>query len=76
MLDEYDVPLAKAKDSHGYYAQMLEIIPRSLFWNALKDKPFIKLFSDHRLSENCKKKVFLQEPITFVPDTITRFWIK
>lgn len=35
LLDEYDVPLAKASE-HGYYSQMLEII-RTMMSTALKD---------------------------------------
>ena len=35
LLDEYDVPLAKAS-SHGYYEQMLEVI-KAMMTTALKD---------------------------------------
>lgn len=37
LLDEYDVPLAKAS-SHGYYAQMLELV-KVMMSTALKDNP-------------------------------------
>ena len=40
LLDEYDVPAAKAS-SHGYYAQMMEIL-RILMSTALKDNPVLK----------------------------------
>lgn len=40
LLDEYDVPIAKA-DSKGYYDQMLEIIS-PLLGTALKDNEFLK----------------------------------
>ena len=37
LLDEYDVPLAKAS-SNGYYKEMLELI-RAIMITALKDNP-------------------------------------
>lgn len=40
LLDEYDVPLAKA-DSHGYYPQMLETI-KAMLSTALKDNTSLK----------------------------------
>lgn len=40
LLDEYDVPLAKA-DSHGYYPQMLEII-KAMMSTSLKDNTSLK----------------------------------
>ncbi|MDO4555774.1 MAG: AAA family ATPase [Lachnospiraceae bacterium] len=40
LIDEYDVPLAKASD-HGYYIEMLEII-RALFSNVLKTNKYLK----------------------------------
>lgn len=40
LLDEYDVPVAKAS-SHGYYAEMLEII-KALMSTALKDNRDLK----------------------------------
>lgn len=40
LLDEYDVPVAKASD-HGYYVQMLEIV-KALMSTSLKDNPALK----------------------------------
>ena len=40
LLDEYDVPLAKAS-AHGYYAEMLEVM-RSMISTALKDNPSLR----------------------------------
>lgn len=46
LIDEYDVPLAKAyeanQDSPGYYKKMLGVI-RGLMGSALKTNPFLKL---------------------------------
>ena len=40
LLDEYDVPLAKAS-SNGYYKEMLSVI-KGMMSTALKDNPFLK----------------------------------
>lgn len=40
LLDEYDVPVAKAS-SHGYYAQMLEVL-KVLMSTALKDNTSLR----------------------------------
>ncbi len=40
LIDEYDVPLAKAHE-HGYYTEMLDII-RTLFGAAMKTNPYLK----------------------------------
>lgn len=40
LIDEYDVPLAKASE-HGYYVEMLDII-RSMLGKALKTNEFLK----------------------------------
>lgn len=40
LIDEYDVPLAKAHE-HGYYTEMLDII-RALLGAALKTNPYLK----------------------------------
>lgn len=40
LLDEYDVPLAKAS-AHGYYAEMLEVM-RAMISTALKDNPSLR----------------------------------
>lgn len=41
LIDEYDVPLAKAREN-GYYREMLDVI-RGLLSNALKSNDYIKL---------------------------------
>lgn len=41
LVDEYDVPLAKASE-YGYYAEMLDII-RALLGNAIKTNDYLKL---------------------------------
>ena len=40
LLDEYDVPLAKAS-AHGYYTEMLEVM-RAMISTALKDNPSLR----------------------------------
>lgn len=40
LIDEYDVPLAKASEN-GYYREMLDMV-RSLLGNALKTNPYLK----------------------------------
>ena len=40
IIDEYDVPLAKAEE-HGYYGSMLDIL-RSMFSSVLKDNPNVE----------------------------------
>lgn len=55
LLDEYDVPLAKAS-THGYYTEMLSLI-KTLLSTALKDNPNL-CFSVLPLPQNCKGKHF------------------
>ena len=68
LLDEYDVPLAKAS-SHGYYAQMLEII-RSLLGTALKDNRSLNFAVITGCLKIAKESIFTGTN-NFVPDTIT-----
>ena len=68
LLDEYDVPLAKAS-SNGYYKKMLEII-RAIMITALKDNPslcFAVITGCLRIS---KESIFTGIN-NFVSDTIT-----
>lgn len=68
LLDEYDVPLAKAS-SNGYYKEMLEII-RAIMITALKDNPslcFTVITGCLRIS---KESIFTGTN-NFVSDTIT-----
>ena len=68
LLDEYDVPLAKA-NSNGYYKEMLEII-RAIMITALKDNPslcFAVITGCLRIS---KESIFTGTN-NFVSDTIT-----
>lgn len=68
LLDEYDVPLAKAS-SNGYYKEMLEII-RAIMITALKDNPslcFAVITGCLRIS---KESIF-NGINNFVSDTIT-----
>ena len=68
LLDEYDVPLAKAS-SNGYYKEMLELI-RAIMITALKDNPslcFAVITGCLRIS---KESIFTGTN-NFVSDTIT-----
>ena len=53
LLDEYDVPIAKASE-HGYYDQMLNIV-KGMMSSSLKDNTDLNS-SDHRMPESCKRK--------------------
>ena len=56
LIDEYDVPIAKAS-SNGYYKEMLEIM-KGLLSTALKDNSSLKFFSHHRMPKDCQRKYF------------------
>ena len=58
LLDEYDVPVAKAS-SNGYYEEMLEVI-RSMVGMAFKDNPSLK-FAVISAVSRLPKRVFLPE---------------
>ena len=68
LLDEYDVPLAKAS-SNGYYKEMLEII-KIMMSTALKDNPAIKFAIVTGCLRIAKESIFTGTN-NFVSDTIT-----
>ena len=55
LIDEYDVPMARAT-SNGYYKEMLEIMKG--FMQALKDNPYLQLAVVTGCLKNCKGKHF------------------
>ncbi|MDE7187524.1 MAG: ATP-binding protein, partial [Lachnospiraceae bacterium] len=67
LLDEYDVPVAKAS-SHGYYAQMLEVI-RALMSTALKDNRYLQFSVVTGCLKIAKESIFTGTN-NFVSDTI------
>ena len=68
LLDEYDVPLAKAS-SNGYYKEMLEII-KVMMSTALKDNPAIKFAIVTGCLRIAKESIFTGTN-NFVSDTIS-----
>lgn len=68
LLDEYDVPIAKA-DSKGYYDQMLEIIS-PLLGTALKDNEFLKFAVITGCLRITKESIFTGTN-NFITDTIS-----
>lgn len=68
LLDEYDVPVAKAS-SHGYYAEMLEVI-KALMSTALKDNTSLKFAILTGCLKIAKESIFTGTN-NFVSDTIT-----
>lgn len=68
LLDEYDVPLAKAS-SNGYYKEMLEII-RAIMITALKDNPSLCFAAITGCLRISKESIFTGIN-NFVSDTIT-----
>lgn len=68
LLDEYDVPMAKAS-IHGYYAPMLEII-RSLLSTALKDNTSLKFAVITGCLRISKESIFTGTN-NFVSDTVS-----
>lgn len=68
LIDEYDVPLAKASD-FGYYAQMLEVV-RALFDKAFKSNEFLKFAVITGCLMGAKESIFTGTN-NFVMDTIT-----
>ena len=54
LMDEYDVPVAKA-NQNGYYNEMLDMIERvtdAIF----KDKSVAAICGNHRMPENCERE--------------------
>ena len=68
LLDEYDVPMAKAS-VHGYYDQMLEII-RAIMSTALKDNSYLQFAVITGCLKISKESIFTGTN-NFVSDTIT-----
>ena len=68
LLDEYDVPLAKASN-HGYYPQMLEII-KTMMCTALKDNPSLGFAVITGCLKIAKESIFTGTN-NFVSDTIS-----
>ncbi|MDO4556638.1 MAG: AAA family ATPase, partial [Lachnospiraceae bacterium] len=68
LIDEYDVPLAKADDS-GYYDEMLEVI-RTVFDKALKSNRFLKFAVITGCLKIVKESIFTGTN-NFVSDSIT-----
>ncbi|MDY2628152.1 MAG: AAA family ATPase [Lachnospiraceae bacterium] len=68
LLDEYDVPLAKAS-SNGYYTQMLEVI-RSMMSTALKDNSSLRFAVITGCLKIAKESIFTGTN-NFVSDTIS-----
>lgn len=72
LLDEYDVPVAKASD-HGYYVQMLEIV-KALMSTSLKDNPALKFAVLTGCLKIAKESIFTGTN-NFVSDTISVSWL-
>ena len=68
LLDEYDVPLAKAS-SNGYYTEMLEVI-KPLMSTALKDNPSLQMAVITGCLRVAKESIFTGTN-NFVSDTIS-----
>lgn len=68
LLDEYDVPLAKAS-AGGYYEEMLEVI-RSMMITALKDNPCLRFAVITGCLKIAKESIFTGTN-NFVSDTIS-----
>ena len=68
LLDEYDVPLAKAS-SQGYYDEMLEVI-RSMMITALKDNPSLRFAIITGCLKIAKESIFTGTN-NFVSDTVS-----
>lgn len=67
LLDEYDVPVAKAS-SYGYYAEMMEVI-KALMSTALKDNPSLKFAVLTGCLKIAKESIFTGTN-NFISDTI------
>ena len=67
LIDEYDVPMAKAT-SNGYYKEMLEIMKG--FMQALKDNPYLQLAVVTGCLKIAKESIFTGTN-NFVSNTIT-----
>lgn len=67
LLDEYDVPLAKAS-AHGYYTEMLEVM-RAMISTALKDNPSLRFAVATGCLRISRESIFTGTN-NFVSDTI------
>lgn len=67
LIDEYDVPIAKA-NSHGYYNEMMDVIKGSM--QALKDNPSLHFAVITGCLKIAKESIFTGTN-NFVSDTIT-----
>ena len=67
LLDEYDVPLAKAS-AHGYYTEMLEVM-RAMISTALKDNPSLRFAVVSGCLRISRESIFTGTN-NFVSDTI------
>ena len=56
LIDEYDVPLAKANEN-GYYDEMVLLI-RNLFVECIKNQQQSEIRSADRMPADCKRKHF------------------
>ena len=68
LLDEYDVPIAKAS-ANGYYDEMLKVI-KTMMSTALKDNPALQLAVVTGCLRIAKESIFTGIN-NFVSDTIT-----
>lgn len=67
LLDEYDVPVAKASDK-GYYAEMMEVM-KTVMSTSLKDNPSLEFAVVTGCLKIAKESIFTGTNI-FVSDTI------
>ena len=72
LLDEYDVPLAKAS-SHGYYPEMLEVI-KTMLSTSLKDNSALKFAVVTGCLKIAKESIFTGTN-NFVSDTIAESFL-
>lgn len=70
LLDEYDVPIAKAS-SNGYYKEMLEVM-KAMLGSSLKDNPSVKFAVITGCLKVAKESIFT-ETNNFVSDSILSF---
>lgn len=68
LIDEYDVPLARASEN-GYYAEMLDMV-RSILGDAVKTNPFLKFAVVTGCLRISKESIFTGTN-NFVTDSIT-----
>ena len=68
LLDEYDVPVAKASDK-GYYAEMMEVM-KTVMSTSLKDNPSLEFAVVTGCLKIAKESIFTGTN-NFVPDNIT-----